>query len=193
MPTFDSLLLRTERLLLRPLAEDDAPALYAMCADPQVMRYWSTPPWQSIEPAQALIARDIKAMAAGDYLRLALERIDDGQFIGNCTLFSLMPQCRRAELGYAIAHAHWGRGYMHEALVALLDHGFTQLALNRVEADVDPRNLPSVRSLERLGFTREGLLRERWIVGDEVSDSALYGLLAGDWRKAHPGAATNET
>jgi RimJ/RimL family protein N-acetyltransferase len=54
--------------------------------------------------------------------------------------------------------------------------------LNRVEADIDPRNLASAKSLERLGFTREGFLRERWIVDGVVSDTALYGLLQGVWK-----------
>ena len=52
-----------------------------------------------------------------------------------------------------------------------------------MEADIDPRNHASARSLERLGFTREGLLRERWIVKGEVSDTALYGLLQREWIK----------
>jgi len=56
------------------------------------------------------------------------------------------------------------------------------LRLNRIEADIDPRNVASAGLLERLGFVREGVLRERWIVGDEASDSALYGLLASDRR-----------
>ena len=60
--------------------------------------------------------------------------------------------------------------------------GATTIGLNRLEADIDPRNVASAGLLERLGFVREGLLRERWIVGDEVSDSALYGLLASDRR-----------
>ena len=70
---------------------------------------------------------------------------------------------------------------MHEALLALLDCGFGMLDLNRVEADIDPRNTGSQRSLDRLGFQREGLLRERWIVSGEVSDTALHGLLRRDW------------
>ena len=72
--------------------------------------------------------------------------------------------------------------YMNEALLRLLEFGFTELDLNRVEGDVDPRNVASAKSLERLGFKREGLLRERWIVGGEVSDTALYGLLRSEWR-----------
>jgi RimJ/RimL family protein N-acetyltransferase len=56
--------------------------------------------------------------------------------------------------------------------------------LHRVEADTDPRNAASLALLERLGFVREGILRERWIVGGEVADSVLLGLLAADWRAA---------
>ena len=178
---FDQLTLTTRRLLLRPLHEADAPALFAMFSDPLVMRYWSSLPWTSIDAANAMIARDRKAMADGEQLRLALERRDDGAFIGICTLFAFSAQCRRAEIGYGLASHAWGRAYMDEALRALLVHAFTALELNRIEADIDPRNLASARSLERLGFQKEGHLRERWIVGDEVSDTALYGLLRGDW------------
>ena len=70
---------------------------------------------------------------------------------------------------------------MQEALQALLAFAFTDLDLHRLEADIDPRNAASKAALVRLGFQEEGLLRERWIVGDEVSDSALYGLLQRDW------------
>ncbi|ETP61422.1 hypothetical protein BDSB_27145 [Burkholderia dolosa PC543] len=71
---------------------------------------------------------------------------------------------------------------MSEAASALIEHAFGTLNLRRIEADIDPRNVALARLLERLGFIREGLLRERWIVGDDVSDSALYGLLKSDRR-----------
>jgi len=180
--------LTTERLLLRPQRDDDAAALFTVFADREVTRYWSTPPWPSIEHAQRLIARENEAMAAGKSIRLAITRRGDPALIGTCTLFAWVPGCRRAEVGYALARPVWGQGFMHEALTALLDHGFTAMDLHRVEADIDPRNTASARSLERLGFTREGLLRERWIVDGEVSDSAMYGLLRPDWmaRRAAP-------
>ncbi|SHN34572.1 GNAT family N-acetyltransferase [Rhizobacter sp. OV335] len=173
--------LRTERLLLRPLRDDDAPALLAIFSDPETMRYWSAPPWTTIGQAHAMIERDRPAMAAGEHLRLGIEKTDDGTLIGLCTLFHLNAACRRAEVGYVLARSAWGHGHMNEALRALLRHGFTAMNLNRVEADIDPRNRGSAASLERLGFTREGHLRERWIVGDEVSDSWLYGLLRREW------------
>jgi ribosomal-protein-alanine N-acetyltransferase len=181
MPAFDQVTLRTKRLLLRPLGEADAPALFAVFSDPRVMRYWSTPPWPSIDTAHAFVERDLKAMASGEYVRLGIERRQDGRLLGHCALFKIDRQCRRAEVGYGLDHSTWGNGYMHEALLALLELGFSELELNRIEADIDPRNEPSARSLERLGFRKEGYLRERWIVGAEVSDSALYGLLLSDW------------
>ena len=77
---------------------------------------------------------------------------------------------------------HWARGYVSEALPALIDHAFGPLELNRLEADIDPDNAASKRVLERHGFVPEGVLRERWIVRGKPSDSAMYGLLAREWR-----------
>lgn len=183
MPAFDQVELQTSRLLLRPLRDTDASELFDIFSDPQVMRYWSTPPWTSIDDAQALLARDRKALPEGEYIRLAMRHLDTGRVIGTCSLFDLSEQCRRAEIGYGLSAQVWGQGYMHEALSALLGFGFSALDLNRVEADIDPRNLASARSLERQGFVREGFLRERWIVGGVVSDTAFYGLLRGDWQR----------
>jgi len=182
MADFDRLTLRTDRLLLRPLREADAPAIFAIRSDPKVMRYASSAPLATLESASEFIARDTASIAAGECLRLGLERIDEQTIIGTCVLFHFNHQCRRAEVGYELRHDAWGRGYMHEALLALLHLAFTDLQLNRIEADIDPRNVASARSLERLGFAKEGLLRERWIVEGEVSDSALYGLLHSDWQ-----------
>jgi ribosomal-protein-alanine N-acetyltransferase len=192
MASFLDTRLSTARLLLRPMRSTDAPALFAIFSDAQTSRYLSRPPWTSIEQAHEKLAFDAAGMAAGEHLCLGLERIATGEFIGNCALFKLDAQCRRAEIGYTLARPEWGSGLMHEALTALLNHGFDAMNLNRVEADIDPRNAGSARTLERLGFTREGYLRERWIVGGEVSDTALYGLLAREWLErpaAQPGAA----
>jgi ribosomal-protein-alanine N-acetyltransferase len=181
MLIFEKINLHTERLLLRPLTQADAPDLYELRSDPRVMRYHSTTPWQSIELAHELILRDQEAMAEGKYLRLGIQRCSDAKFLGSCGLFNLDQQCRRAEIGYELNVAAWGVGYMHEALLKLIAFGFAEMNFNRIEADVDPRNTRSALSLERLGFQKEGHLRERWIVGDEACDSSLYGLLLSEW------------
>ena len=115
-------------------------------------------------------------------LRWSISRPADDRMIGHLSLFSFSEQSGRAEIGYGLARPHWGQGFMHEALIAVVDYAFGPLDLRRLEADIDPRNHASLRALERLGFAREGLLRERWQVGDEISDSALMGLLAHEWR-----------
>ena len=179
---FHRLVLQTERLLLRPLAASDAGALFAIFSDRQVTRYWSSAAWDSQTTAEDYIAKDIKALRRGEHLRLGIEVRATTELVGMCTLYAFMNQCRRAEIGYAMSSVYWGCGYMHEALLRLLDYGFAELDLHRVEADVDPRHLASVRCLDRLGFRKEGHLRERWIVDGEISDTSFYGLLHNDWR-----------
>jgi len=185
MTAFSDVTLQTKRLTLRPMTPADTDAVFAMRSDPVVQRYGSHPPWTDRKTAVEYIERDVRAMAAGEHAQFAIVRREDGVVVGTCTLFHLDEPCRRAEVGYVLLPPQWGQGYANEAVTALLDWGFEHLALNRVEADIDPRNAASARALERLGFTREGHLRERWIVGGEVCDSLLYGLLAREW-KARP-------
>ena len=182
MPDFSNLTLHTDRLVLRPLTPADTDAVFAMRSDPQVQRYGSHPPWTDRETAVPYIERDMRELAAGDAAQLGIERREDGAVIGTCTLYALDRQSRRADCGYVLLPSAWGKGYASEAMAALLDWGFDELDLHRVEADIDPRNLASARMLERLGFKHEGHLRERWIVGGEISDSWLYGLLAREWK-----------
>jgi ribosomal-protein-alanine N-acetyltransferase len=189
MHNFVGLTIRTQRLLLRPVESADAEAFFGIFSHPVVMRYWSTPPWTSMEQAQVFIERSTQSLESGQNLRLAIVKQVDGSLIGQCTLFGIYPTCRRAEIGYSLAHADWGNGYANEALRALIGYAFDTLNLNRIEADVDPRNTGSAKALRRLGFTKEGYLRERWIVGDEVSDSELYGLLRREWSRADAGDA----
>ena len=75
-----------------------------------------------------------------------------------------------------------GPGLHARSAQRLLDYAFDDLGLHRLEADIDPRNEASARTLERLGFVKEGFLRERWIVADVISDSAVYGLLRREWQ-----------
>lgn len=181
MPLCGALPLATARLDMRPLVPADAAALLAIHSHSEVMRYWSSPPWTALADAESEIALSAEHMASGHALRLAIVRREDDALIGQCTLFAIDTQNRRAEIGFALARAAWGQGLMTEALRALVTHGFGALDLHRIEADVDPRNARSMAALARLGFVQEGLLRERWIVAGEVSDSAMLGLLRTEW------------
>jgi ribosomal-protein-alanine N-acetyltransferase len=181
MATFEPITIPTERLTLRFMTEADIPAIYQIYSHPEVMRYWSTPAWTDIAQARQLLMDSQEGYLSGSALQLGIERNADHALIGMCNLFHFHIPSRRAELGYVLNRSYWGSGYMHEALLAFVKFAFQTLDLNRLEADIDPRNLASARTLERLCFSKEGILRERWIVNGEVSDTWLYGLLRREW------------
>jgi [ribosomal protein S5]-alanine N-acetyltransferase len=146
------------------------------------MRYWTTPPWPDSQPATTMITTDQQEMTPnGDYLRLGIIHTADNQLIGQCCLFDISPTNRRAEIGYSLARTAWRQGYITEALTSFINYAFTHLNLNRIEADIDPRNIASAKTLEKLHFQREGYLRQRWIVANEITDTAFYGLLRQEW------------
>lgn len=173
----------TERLRLRWLTPADVPALFAIFGDPEVCRYWSRPALHDLAAAQALHAEIVQYFADRSLLQWGLAERTSDRVVGTCTLAALSLEHRRAEVGFALARAEWGRGYVAEALPALIAFAFDTLALHRLEADVDPRNARSIRLLERVGFRREGYLRQRYHVAGEVQDAVLYGLLRGEWER----------
>ena len=181
MPALSPVELFTPRLKLRWMDERDIESHYAVFSDPHVARYWSSGPWTSLDQSRDHIAATQAAYADGSGLRLGIELRATGALIGNASLHRFVDASRRCELGYALAQAHWGAGYVSEALRALLGYGFDTLDLNRIEADVDPRNEASARVLEKLGFQKEGYMPERWIVQGEPADTVYDGLLRRHW------------
>lgn len=182
MPILIPTTLTTERLSLRPMTPDDAAAHYAVFSDPEVTRYWSRGPWTDLAQAAEAIAETVAAYADGSALRLGIVLRASGALIGNVSLHHVEEASRRCEIGYALARAHWGQGYVTEALAAMVAYGFDTLDLNRIEADIDPRNVGSARVLEKLGFNKEGYMPERWIVQGEPADTVWYGLLRRQWK-----------
>ena len=172
LPTIDA-----NRICLRWISEKDVDAFYAIYSNPEVMRYWSTPALPDRDAASKLINEIHGLFQRRVILKWGIALRTDNRLIGSVTLFNLDFNHRRAEIGYALGREHWGKGYMNEALMALLKYAFEGLNLHRIEADVDPRNTASIRTLEKLGFQREGYLRERWQINGEIQDAFFYGLL----------------
>lgn len=182
MPPLDAAILSTARLKLRPLGPQDATPLFVMYSDAQFMRYWSFPVMRRFEQAVDYVARRVQGSGADIEIVWAIELEATREVIGICSLFNLEMASTRAEIGFGLQNAFWGKGYMSEAARAVIDCAFDVLGLHRLEAETDPRNVASARVLERLGFVREGLLRERWIIDGEISNSVIYGLLRTDRR-----------
>lgn len=180
LPTFPALTGR--RVRLRGPRADDADAVFTLFSDPDVMRYWSRPPMTVRAEAEGLIDEIGEAFSTRSGFNWMIVQPEDDVVIGTAALFRFEPRHRRAEIGYSLRSDHWGRGLATEAVTVMLDWAIRTLGLHRVEADIDPRNAGSRRILARLGFASEGVLRERYFVGDEVSDTELFGLLAEDWQ-----------
>jgi len=173
--------LQTARLRLRPFTSADADVLFALHSSAHVLRYWDAPPWSDPARAERFLAGCRQLAEEGSGARLAMDRVD-GSFVGWCSVTRWNPDYRSAALGYCLADAAWGQGYATEAARALLMWAFDTLDLNRVQAETDTRNAASARVLEKLGFVREGTLRQDCIVNGDVSDSWVYGLLRRDWQ-----------
>lgn len=167
---------------MRPFVDADADVLFALQSNVRVLRYWDSPPWADPSRAKGFIDKCQQMADDGAGVRLAVERRDDESFIGWCSLTRWNADFRSAAVGYCYTEAAWGHGYATEAARALLTWAFDALDLNRVQAETDTRNVASARVLEKLGFVREGTLREDCIVNGEVSDSWVYGLLRRDWQ-----------
>jgi ribosomal-protein-alanine N-acetyltransferase len=174
--------LPSPRLRLRPIAATDLPDLLVVNGDPEVTRFLPYATWQTAADGEAWFARMQTLAAAGTSQQLVVQRRDDGRVIGTALLFRHDEASVRAELGYALGRAHWGRGLMREALHALCGHAFGPMGLRRLEAEVNPANVASSTLLGALGFTHEGCLRQRWVAkGSAPYDTHFYGLLAHEW------------
>jgi RimJ/RimL family protein N-acetyltransferase len=171
-------IIETARLRLRPIRADDVDAVYALRRDLRVTRYLNHAPFTERRQAEERVAR---LMNEPDGLVWAIALPADDVLLGTVSLFAFVRDHKRCELGYELSPAAQGRGYALEAVRAALVHAFSVEGMERIEADVDPRNTPSRRLVERLGFVLEGTLRARWYVNGEICDASFYGLLRRDF------------
>lgn len=170
----ETVVIETPRLILRPRRLDDAAALHATHADPDIMRYWSGPPHASVAQTRADFDRRDPAWRAW-----AITLKGDDTAIG-VVAAGEKRQGSVTELGYILARSHWGSGIAREAVSAVIDRVFAE-GQRKVFADTDPDNVASRGLLERLGFRQEGYLRAEWETHIGVRDTTIYGLLRDEW------------
>jgi ribosomal-protein-alanine N-acetyltransferase len=169
--------LHTQRLCLRELRASDAPALFAIHRDADSMRWFGAEPMTDLAQAEALIETFAHwRLQPNPGTRWGIER--EGELIGSCGLFKWNRGWRSCALACELAPTARGQGFMREALRAMLDWGIEHMQLHRVEALVHPQNTASLGLLERLGFAREGTLREAGFWGGARHDLHILGLLS---------------
>ena len=176
-------LITAPRLQMHRLARSDLEGLMAVNGDPQVTQYLPYKAWSTSADAEAWYLRMENLQKDGTAIQWVIARNDTLEPIGTCLLFRYEQASECAELGYVLARAYWGQGWMSEALRAAIDWIFGSTPLRRLEAYVDGRNAASSRLLQRIGFVAEGKLRERWLVRAELTDANIYGMLRREWRR----------
>jgi RimJ/RimL family protein N-acetyltransferase len=172
----------TPRLTLRPVAPADLPDLLEINGDPEVTRHLPYATWRSPEDGAAWLERMRQLEATGTAQQLAAVHAADAKVVGTVLLFRFDVGSSRLELGYVLGRRYWRQGLMREALAATCSHAFGAMGIRRIEAEVNPANVPSASLLESIGFRREGRLRKRWVSRGEAYDTDFYGCLAEDWR-----------
>ena len=178
----------SQRLTLRPVAAADLAELLEVNGDPEVTEFLPYATWQSLADAATWLTRMEALAAAGTGQQLVLVDKADRKVLGTLLLFKYEEASRRMELGYALGRRYWNKGFMREAIQAACSHLFGALAVRRLEAEVNPANVPSNKLLLRVGFVLEGTLRKRWIAKDVAYDTHMYGCLAEDWLRTEQAA-----
>jgi ribosomal-protein-alanine N-acetyltransferase len=172
----------TDRLILRKMTPNDAEAVFAYASDPEVTRYvvWET--HRSIEDSKALLDLVTSKYESGGEPEWGIVYKGDHRFVGTCGIVSWEPYHARAELGYAISRDYWGRGFVAEAVRAMISFGFKEMNLNRIEARCIAGNTASARVMEKAGMLYEGTLRQRELIKGEHRDMKVYSILRDERR-----------
>jgi len=167
------------------MQETDSLAIFKVLADDEVSKYYDEATFTDVSQA----CNQIKAWENGFVhkrcIRWGITHKDDRGIIGSCGYYGFHTWHRRASIGYELARPFWRQGLMSEALSAIIDLGFTEMDLNRIEAVIMPENFASIKLLEKLRFHNEGLLEEYENWGSKgFTDLYMLSLLRKTWNKA---------
>ena len=175
-----NLILESERLLLRPIKKSDTDDIFEIFSDIEVMKYYDLLPFLTKDDAINQVEVFRKCLSEKTMIRWGIELKESGKLIGTCGFFAFSEESLKAEMGYELNREYWNKGIMSEALKMIMDFIFRETDINRIEAYVEPMNTASLKLLESLGFTKEGLLRQYELCRGGLIDITIWGLLRSD-------------
>ena len=176
--------LETDRLILRRFVETDIEDVFNnWCNDPEVTKYLTWPTHSDVSVTRGFMTTRLEGYAKENFYSWAMELKETKQVIGTIAAVGQREDVQSVEIGYAMGRAWWNRGYMSEALGAVVKFFFEEAGMNRVEAHHDPRNPGSGRVMQKAGLIYEGTLRQADTNNQGVCDKACYAILASDYDK----------
>ncbi len=161
------------------MQECDAAALFRICSDRDWLKRWGSTVHETKEDSRRTIERLLESYREGRELRWGICLRSDGSMIGAAGFLRFVPEHFRGEISYEQAKGWCGKGYMTEALRAIVRFGFEHVGLHTIEAGIDPEHAASINVAERLGMKREGFLRENYFFEGRFYDTLLYSLIGG--------------
>ncbi|WP_089282979.1 GNAT family N-acetyltransferase [Anaerovirgula multivorans] len=163
------------------MTEDDAELLLKYWSDNEVTRYMNINAFSDIDQAKEMIDLLNHLFKEKQAIRWGIYNKEFDWLIGTCGYNSgLKEETYIGEIGYELGSQYWRQGFMVEALTCIINYGFNTLNLNRIEAYVMLENQKSLKLLEKLGFQKEGILRERGYYKNQFWDEYIFSLLKRD-------------
>lgn len=174
----------TERLFIRPVQLTDAEALFGFRSDPECAEFMSSIPLNVAEMRERIQKTASEINQSGTWFQFVIFEKDERSVVGDIGLHFLASdtQNKQVELGYILHKKYWGKGYATEALMPIIDYLVYTLDKHRLVANIDPSNYPSIRLVEKLGFRKEGHLRESFFSKGKWVDDLVFAILAREWK-----------
>jgi len=164
------------------MSTNDADFYFRHFSDPDIVEFHAFDGPENIDIAKKELKEYCLDIFVNDMgIRWGITKKESPELIGTCGFYKWGKLVRRAEIGNDLAPDFRRQGIMTEALTAMIDFLFGPVQLNRLEAFTDPRNEGSNRVLQKLGFKREGVLRDYTYFHGRFLDDHLYALLKRDW------------
>ena len=175
--------IETDRLILKRIEFENAKSIFYIFSNEEIMRYYGQFPIKSIEEAENLITMFHENFKNSKGIRWGIFVKEDNSLIGTCGYHNWNTRHSRAEIGYELSTNSWGKGYITEALRAIIQYGYEIMNLNRIEALVYPENKASIKSLLSQGFKKEGVLEEYALFRNVHQHLIMFSLLKKNWIK----------
>lgn len=172
--------LETERLKLRAIFPADVQAVFELMSDPRVVQHHELEPFETIQQSRSLIADFTKWFQNDQAVRWGIVRKDNQELIGSCCFDTFHLKYQSVNLGYNIRSDQWGQGYATEAVNKIIQYAFEHGIVgpvNRIQAITVPANTPSEKVLKKLGFEKEGLMRQYGFWKGKFHDMNLFSLI----------------
>ena len=174
----------TERLFIRPVQLTDAEALFGFRSDPECAEFMSSIPLSVAEMRERIQKTASEINQSGTWFQFVIFEKDERIVVGDIGLHFLASdtQNKQVEVGYILHKKYWGKGYATEALMPIIDYLVYTLDKHRLVANIDPSNYPSIRLVEKLGFRKEGHLRESFFSKGKWVDDLVFAILTSEWK-----------